>query len=71
VIFLSRIDGRVLDKHSSREGTWSELYQMAQLSIHIGSIGGTTTRWLAFLTCVALLLQIVSGYVLWWKRKSS
>ncbi len=71
VIFLSRIDGRVLEKHSSREGTWSELYQMAQLSIHMGSIGGTTTRWIAFITCVALVLQIVSGYVLWWKRKSS
>jgi uncharacterized iron-regulated membrane protein len=71
VIFLSRIDGRVLDKHSSREGTWAELYQMAQLSIHMGSIGGTATRWIAFITCVALVLQIVSGYVLWWKRKSS
>ncbi len=71
VTFISRIDGRVLDTHSSREGTLLEKYQMAQLSIHIGSIGGTTTRWFAFLTCVALLLQIVSGYVLWWKRKSS
>ncbi|MCX6856910.1 MAG: PepSY-associated TM helix domain-containing protein [Verrucomicrobia bacterium] len=71
VTFISRIDGRVLDTHSSREGTLLEKYQMAQLSIHIGSIGGTTTRWLAFLTCAALLLQIVSGYVLWWKRKSS
>ncbi len=71
VIFLSRIDGHVLDKHSSREGTWAQLYQMAQLSIHMGSIGGTATRWLALLTCVALVLQIVSGYVLWWKRKSS
>ncbi len=71
VAFISRLDGRVLDLHSSREGTLMEKYQMAQLSIHIGSIGGTTTRWLAFLTCVALVLQILSGYALWLKRKSS
>jgi uncharacterized iron-regulated membrane protein len=71
VAFISRLDGRVLDLHSSREGTLMEKYQMAQLSIHIGSIGGTTTRWLAFLTCVALVLQILSGYVLWLKRQSS
>lgn len=71
VAFISRIDGKVFDLHSSREGSWSQLYQMAQLSIHMGSIGGTATRWIAFLTCVALVLQILSGYVLWWKRKSS
>ena len=45
------------------------IYQQAQLSIHMGSIGGTTTRWLVLLTCLVLVLQIVSGYVLWWKRR--
>ncbi len=71
VAFMSRIDGKALSLHSSREGTWAQLYQMAQLSIHMGSIGGTVTRLIAFLTCVALVLQIFSGYVLWLKRKSS
>jgi uncharacterized iron-regulated membrane protein len=71
VAFISRLDGGVLGLHSSREGTLMEKYQMAQLSLHTGSIGGAATRWLAFLTCVALLLQVVSGYVLWLKRKSS
>ncbi len=71
VAFISRLDGGVLGLHSSREGTLMEKYQMAQLSIHTGGIGGAATRWLAFLTCVALLLQVLSGYVLWLKRKSS
>lgn len=71
VAFISRLDGRVLGLHSSREGTLAERYQMAQLSIHIGSIGGTATRWMAFLTCVALVLQVFSGYVLWLKRSSA
>ncbi len=69
VVFINRIDGSVLDVHSSRAGSLLSQYQQAQLSIHMGSIGGLTTRWLAFLTCIALVLQIVSGYVLWWKRR--
>jgi uncharacterized iron-regulated membrane protein len=69
VVFISRIDGTPLAIHSSREGPWQKVYQQAQLLIHMGSIGGTTTRWLAFLTCLALVLQVVSGYVLWWKRR--
>ena len=66
--FISQLDGHVLALHSSREGTLGEKCQRAQLSIHTGSIDGTATRWIAFLTCLALVLQIISGYVLWWKR---
>lgn len=71
VAFISMLDGAVLGLHSSREGTLTQRYQMAQLSIHTGSIGGTATRWIAFLTCVALVLQIVSGYILWLKRSAA
>jgi uncharacterized iron-regulated membrane protein len=71
VVFISRIDGSVLGMDSSREGSLLEVYQKNQLAMHMGSIGGTFGRWLAFLTCVALVLQIFSGYVLWLKRKSS
>lgn len=68
VVFLNQSSGDPLAVHSSREGTLTQRYQMAQLSIHTGSIGGAATRWVAFLVCVALVLQIISGYVLWWKR---
>ena len=71
VAFLNPFTGDVLETHSSREGTLLEKYQMAQLSIHTGAIGGTVTRWIALLTCIALLLQVISGYVLWWKRPGS
>jgi uncharacterized iron-regulated membrane protein len=71
VVFISRVDGSVLGMNSSREGSLLEVYQKNQLAMHMGSIGGTWGRWLAFLTCVALVLQIFSGYVLWLKRKSS
>ena len=68
VAFVSQISGEVLGLHSSREGTLLEKYQMAQLSIHTGAIGGFGTKLIALLTCIALVLQIFSGYVLWWKR---
>jgi uncharacterized iron-regulated membrane protein len=69
VVFLNKFTGVTLDMDSSREGTWLERYQKMQLSLHTGAILGTPTKWLALLTCVAVVLQIASGYVLWWKRK--
>lgn len=71
VVFISRLHGRVLAVHSSREGSLLERYQMAQLSIHMGSMGGITTRGIAFLTCLSLVLQTLSGYILWLKRPST
>ena len=68
VVFIDQFSGSVLSIHNARHGTWLERYGNLQLSLHIGAIGGRATQWLAFLVCVALVLQIFSGYVLWWKR---
>lgn len=68
VVFLNQVGGAVLATHSSRVGTLMQRFQMAQLSIHTGSIGGTATQWIALLACIALVLQVISGYVLWLKR---
>jgi uncharacterized iron-regulated membrane protein len=70
VVFLNKFSGETLAVHSAREGTWLERYQMMQLSLHTGSIFGAPTKWLALLTCVAVLLQIASGVVLWWKKET-
>ncbi len=71
VVFVQRSSGVALATHSSRAGSLRDQFQTNQLSIHTGSIGGTGTRLIALLTCIALVLQILSGYVLWLKRKSS
>ena len=71
VVFVQRSTGEVLATHSSRAGSLGDQLQNNQLSIHTGAIGGLSTKIIALLTCVALVLQILSGYVLWWKRKSS
>ncbi|MEO6742050.1 MAG: PepSY-associated TM helix domain-containing protein, partial [Chthoniobacteraceae bacterium] len=71
VVFLDRFNGQVLAIHNARTGTWLERYGNLQLSLHTGAVGGLPTQVIAFLVCVALILQIMSGYVLWWKRPAS
>lgn len=68
VVFLDRTEGGVLGIHNARIGTLLERYGNLQLSLHTGTFAGMTTRILAFATCLALVLQIVSGCLLWWKR---
>ena len=70
VVFLNKFTGETLAVHSAREGGWLKRYQEMQLSLHTGAILGPSTKGIALLTCVALVLQIASGYVLWWKRKA-
>lgn len=70
VVFVDQWSGQALAVHSAREGSFMERYDNLQLSLHIGAVGGTATRWIALFVCVALVLQIFSGYVLWWKRSA-
>jgi len=70
VVFVDQWSGAALAVHSAREGSFKERYDNLQLSLHIGAVGGTATRWIALFVCVALVLQIFSGYVLWWKRSA-
>jgi uncharacterized iron-regulated membrane protein len=68
VVFVDQWSGQSLAVHSAREGGFMERYDNLQLSLHIGAVGGAATRWIALFVCLALVLQILSGYVLWWKR---
>lgn len=68
VVFLDRVEGSVLGIHNARTGSWLDRYGNLQLSLHTGAAGGWLGRALAFVTCLALVLQIASGYVLWCKR---
>jgi uncharacterized iron-regulated membrane protein len=68
VVFLDQYTGETLGITSSREGTLLWRYLNLHLSIHTGGVFGWPSQWLALLTCLALVLQVFSGYVLWWKR---
>lgn len=68
VVFLDQTTGETLGVTSSREGTLLWRYLNLHLSIHTGGVFGGPSQWLALLTCVALVLQVLSGYVLWLRR---
>ncbi len=68
VVFLDQYSGETLGVTSAREGTLLWRYLNLHLSIHTGGVLGWPSQWLAFFACVALILQVFSGYVLWWKR---
>ena len=55
----------------ARHGTWLERYGNLQLSLHTGAAGGLTGKIIAFATCLALVLQIISGCILWWRRPAA
>lgn len=69
IVNLDQYTGEPLQILSTRAGSLSHRYFVNQLNLHAGTIGGMTTKVMALLACVALLVQILSGYVLWWKRK--
>jgi uncharacterized iron-regulated membrane protein len=71
VVFLDRYEGGTLAVHNARHGTWLERYGNLQLSLHTGAAGGLTGKIIAFATCLALVLQILSGCILWWKRPAA
>lgn len=53
---------------------WNDLpaHQKVRISIypiHVGSIYGTTTKILALLTCLALVLLAITGVWMWWRRR--
>lgn len=43
--------------------------RMSIYPLHVGSIFGLTTKVLALLTCLALLLLAVTGVWMWWRRR--
>lgn len=71
VVFLDQYTGETLSVISSREGSLRRRYFNLQLPLHTGSVFGWPSQIVALLTCLALAFQVLSGYVLWWKRESA
>lgn len=68
-VYVDQYSGAVLDTVG-----WNDLpvHQKIRISIypiHVGSIYGTTTKVLALLTCVALVLLAITGVWMWWRRR--
>jgi uncharacterized iron-regulated membrane protein len=67
-VYLDRHDGRVLWVHDIRSESASDRAQRIDRAIHTGEVGGRPSRVAAWLTCLAILVEIWSGFWMWWKR---
>jgi len=71
LVFLDQFSGEVLQVESTRgvhPGNW---YVAFQHSLHTGEIFGLPSKILASLVCIALGLQVLSGFAMWWRPKPS
>ncbi|RQP10967.1 MAG: PepSY domain-containing protein [Parapedobacter sp.] len=51
------------------EAAFADRLKRMNYDIHVGSIGGLTTKTLAFLACCVGGLLVVTGYWMWWGRQ--
>lgn len=68
-VFIDQYSGQVLDSYG-----WDDLSTLHKIRfsiypIHVGSIYGLTTKILALLTCMALVLLAITGVWMWWRRR--
>lgn len=67
-IRVDRYTGDVISYKSTREANWGQYLVDTMESIHFGDIFGTPTRILAFVISLLVAGQVVSGFVIWWKK---
>ena len=67
-VTLDARTGRVLEKEDFREETAANRAQRIDRAVHTGEAGGLPGRTLACLTAVAVLVELVTGFWMWWKR---
>jgi uncharacterized iron-regulated membrane protein len=68
-VFIDQYSGQVLDSYG-----WDDLSTLHKIRfsiypIHVGSIYGLTTKILALLTCMALMVLAITGVWMWWRRR--
>lgn len=69
VLFLDQYSGAVL-----RDVSWAQTAPLAKLTLlgmwfHGGVLFGGFNQVLGALTCLVIIFSVVSGYVMWWKRR--
>lgn len=67
-VWVDQYSGRVLQAESSRTGPAGTRLVNSNRAIHTGDIFGMPTKVLMSLASLAAVLQVVSGFAMWWKR---
>ncbi len=70
-VTVDQWSGAVLASLDSRTAPVGSRIPIVNRAIHVGGIFGAPTRILAFLTSLAVLVQTATGFVMWWRRRST
>lgn len=68
-VHVDAYSGEVVGTQGWESASAMQKVRMSVYPIHVGSIFGLTTKILALLTCVALILLAVTGVWMWWRRR--
>ena len=69
VVFIDRYSGGTLLFQTGDEMPWRARLTLLFYPIHVGSIFGLTTKILAVLSCLLLVVMAVTGVWMWWRRR--
>jgi uncharacterized iron-regulated membrane protein len=67
--FLDRYTTAVVATRSARETKWAAYTVDIIEAVHFGDIWGMPTRILAFLISLFVTGQVISGFLIWWKKQ--
>jgi uncharacterized iron-regulated membrane protein len=67
-VILDQYSGRALWVENSRTAALATRIWIKNRPLHTGDIFGWPTRMLACAACLILLVQLVTGFVMWWRR---
>ena len=68
-VVVDQYTGQVLGSQDARTAPAGAQIPIVNRAIHVGGIFGVPTRILAFLTSLAVLVQLVTGLAMWWRKR--
>ena len=69
-VVVDQYTGQVLGSQDARTASTAAQIPIVNRAIHVGGIYGVPTRLLAFLTSFAIIVQLVTGTVMWWRKRA-
>jgi uncharacterized iron-regulated membrane protein len=70
-VVVNQYSGEILGFQDSRTAPLGTQITIQNRAIHVGGIYGAPTRILAFLTAFSVLVQTVTGLLMWWRKRKT
>jgi len=70
-VVVDQYSGKALATLDSRTAPVGSKIPIVNRAIHVGGLYGVPTRLLAFLASLAVLVQTVTGFFMWWRKRSA